>query len=300
MLLFAPLRRLSPLLRAGVAFCLTFTASGLAAGGAWALDDGRDVPRVVSFGGFCVKCDLSSRKLAGARFVGGDFQRAAFIGADLRGAVIVGSNFSGADFSRADLRGSAMTGATFQNADFTRANLVGLEALGATFLEATLQGARLDSGTLLNADLRRVKARGASFAHANLTGANLEAGDFEGASFEDADLLGATLGSGQFAKANFKGARLRGAQLQGTDLTQAINLTKDQVAGACGDRATRLPGGLIARPCVGRLLIVRRVRRPEHERLPLAPAPSGLRREEHDPSVHPHVADGPGVEGDPG
>jgi hypothetical protein len=44
----------------------------------------------------------------------------------------------------------------------------------------------------------------------------------------------------------------------GADLSQARNLTRDQIAEACADHATRLPSGLTGKACVSRLIVVRR------------------------------------------
>ena len=54
------------------------------------------VPRVVLLGGSCVKCDLDTRNLSGARFMGGQFQQASLVGSSLKGASFAGTDFSGA------------------------------------------------------------------------------------------------------------------------------------------------------------------------------------------------------------
>src|ERR1700733_14012057 len=87
-----------------LAFALASMFCALAARQASAAGEGMEVPRIFSLGGSCVKCDLTTRKLSGARFVAGNFQHASLVGSDLRGAVFLASNFSGADFSHADLR----------------------------------------------------------------------------------------------------------------------------------------------------------------------------------------------------
>ena len=80
----------------------TAALSGLAAP-AWALTPDRDVAKMVSFGGVCVGCELSGRRLTGATFMGAKFDRSTLVGADLRGASFHGSSFVGADFTRADV-----------------------------------------------------------------------------------------------------------------------------------------------------------------------------------------------------
>src|ERR1700678_1765178 len=88
-------------------FALASLSGALAAHRASARGDEVEVPRIFSLGGSCVKCDLTTRKLVGAHFVAGNFQRASLVGSDLRGATFLASNFSGADFSHADLRAAS-------------------------------------------------------------------------------------------------------------------------------------------------------------------------------------------------
>jgi hypothetical protein len=76
----------------------------------------RDIPRMVSFGGACVGCDLSGRQLSGARFQGADFSESILIGADLRDASLRGADFSRSDLSSSDLTGADITGADFEGA----------------------------------------------------------------------------------------------------------------------------------------------------------------------------------------
>ncbi|MBB1244980.1 pentapeptide repeat-containing protein [Streptomyces durbertensis] len=81
-----------------------------------------------------------------------------------------------------------------------------------------------------NADLIGARLRGADLRGANLRGAYLIAADLRGADLRDAELIGADL---------------RDARLDGADLSTALFLTPPQAAAAHGDRATRLPTGLV-------------------------------------------------------
>lgn len=78
-------------------------------------------------------------------------------------------------------------------------------------------------------DLSGAKVRRTNLSHANLTRANLSHADLTGA-----DLRGA----------NLAGTILTGTILRGADLRDAINLTKEQLAAAVVDDATRLPSDL--------------------------------------------------------
>ena len=53
-------------------------------------------------------------------------------------------------------------------------------------------------------------------------------------------------------RANLTGAKLQGAKLFGTNLTKAIDLTREQLDEACGDNKTTLPDYLAdfqMKPC---------------------------------------------------
>src|SRR6516165_6223904 len=70
---------------------------------------------------------------------------------------------------------------------------------------------------------------------------------FQQAKLQEADLQDAKLGGAKLQRAN-----LQGTTLQGADLTEAKNLTPDQVKTACGDQNTQLPAyleGLTPPPC---------------------------------------------------
>lgn len=76
------------------------------------------------------------------------------------------------------------------------------------------------------ADLAGVSLRGADLSDADLRGAVLIAADLRGAMLRRTDVIGADL---------------RGADLSGADLTDALYLTRTQVASAHGDATTQLP-----------------------------------------------------------
>ncbi len=65
--------------------------------------------------------------------------------------------------------------------------------------------------------------------------------DLSGASLRGADLSGADATNATFRSADFAGAVLRGTVLRGADLTDAKNLTIEQLAEAIVDDGTILP-----------------------------------------------------------
>jgi uncharacterized protein YjbI with pentapeptide repeats len=258
---FSQLRRSATALlsRISLALCMASFGATLAATQAQAADDGEDTTRVLAFGGMCLNCDLSGRKLPQAKFIGANFAGAAMVGSDLHGAAFFGSNFSGADLAKADLHDATLFGSDFTNTDFTEANLSGVRGHGANFLGANLTRANLSGANLLGSELVRVSARDAQFVGATLFGANLSQGHFERANFKSANLVGANLAGASVAGTDFTGANFAHANIAASDLSQAKGLTQDQIDQACGGPSTRLPAGLVARTCkpgVGNVIVL--------------------------------------------
>ena len=113
----------------------------------------RDIPRMVSFGGACVRCDLSGRQLSGARFLGADFSGSVLIGADLRDASMTGADFSRSDLSRSDLTGANITGADFEGARLREVRLDSAWIRGVSFTGSDLEGASLRGVVFSGVDL---------------------------------------------------------------------------------------------------------------------------------------------------
>jgi hypothetical protein len=107
---------------------------------------------------------------------------------------------------------------------------------------------RQEAGALLASvsELARAGARrGARDRRdADLVGADLRRADLRGASLRGAYLIGADLRGADLRNTDLLGADLRGADVRGADLTDALFLTRPQVAAARGNAATALPAGL--------------------------------------------------------
>ena len=100
----------------------------------------------------------------------------------------------------------------------------------ADFYEAHLEGARLNNTNLANASFRKAHLEEARLRRTILKGANFSLAHLEGAKLLGADLTGADLS---------------GAFLYGTDLTDCIGLTQDQIIRANIDKKTQLPPYLL-------------------------------------------------------
>ena len=78
----------------------------------------------------------------------------------------------------------------------------------------------------------------------DLSGTFIRRTDLSHANLERADLSDADCANAIFRGANFKNAILDRTNLRGADLTDATNLTKEQIGKAILDDTTKLPGYL--------------------------------------------------------
>jgi len=91
---------------------------------------------------------------------------------------------------------------------------------------------------------------GVDLSGADLRDANLAGADIRNANLTEAVMLRANLTGARLQGANFEGTNLRRANLSGANLLSALNLTRKQLAIACGDSSTILPEeGQIIRSC---------------------------------------------------
>ena len=220
-----------------------------------------------SIGGVCPDCDFSGQVLEDAPVIGnlprsdfsgailtrarigGNFVEASFARADLTGATIQSVNFTHADFSGAKLDGAVIAEASFFGADFTGATLRDVRASASSFVDVAFVGARMGGAALQGIDLSRSTFTSAELPDASLTRTRLIDTRFDGADLRGADLTDANASGASFAQADLNGAVLTDANLSGADLSQALGLTPDGLAAACGDADTRLPLGFALRRC---------------------------------------------------
>jgi hypothetical protein len=97
---------------------------------------------------------------------------------------------------------------------------------------------------LAQARLRRASLRFATLSGAELKGADLSSADLTDARLDGADLTDTNLCQAILDGTTFAGAKLAGANVSGTDLTQARDLTQEQIAASVGDAYTLLPQNL--------------------------------------------------------
>ena len=113
----------------------------------------------------------------------------------------------------------------------------------------TLKGKNLAGARLRQADLSLTIMNRTNFAGADLRDVEAYGGVFSSANFAGADLTNARFVGAHLDGASFRGARLSGANFAGAEMARAVGLTQAQLNQACGDEATRLPGGLRIPAC---------------------------------------------------
>ena len=179
----------------------------------------------------------------------GSLENVNFAGADLRGYRLQGANFKGAILIGAklndiDLSGAILNYARLDSATIIRANLEKANLQGAKLKYADLSYASLLSANLRNCDLSKTKLINANLQgdliwSSNLDDANLYKANLSGVNLYEATLINTNLKNTNlsnsddrraiFTDANFDGAILDGAYLWEADLSQAKNLTVNQL-----------------------------------------------------------------------
>ncbi len=139
------------------------------------------------------------------------------------------------------------------NLDLSFSNLSQANLIGANLEGVNLQGANLYKAHLAEANMKQAKLEGANFEGANLFHAQMEkanlykvnlketklfAGSLKGAKLLKSNLVKANLSKDDLSgtnlsRANFQGAILKGANLKGAILSEAKNLTNEQIKLAC-------------------------------------------------------------------
>jgi uncharacterized protein YjbI with pentapeptide repeats len=127
-----------------------------------------------------------------------------------------------------NLSGLDLTGIDLRNTFLFQANLK-----GANLEEANLERANLKEADIERANLKEADIEGANLIEANLIEADLNRANLESANLESANLVVADLHRAFLRGANLNGANLNGANLKGAVLSEADNLTNEQIKSAC-------------------------------------------------------------------
>lgn len=170
-------------------------------------------------------------------------------GEDLSKAQFERVNLGSSDLMEANLAGAVMTNANLQRARLKEADLQSADLTKAQGGRANFEAANLTGAILTKAELPRT-----NFAEANLTDTDLSKAEFGRSVFEEADLTGADLSYANIARAFFTDAKMAGVNLtgaytllshfEGTDLSETVGLSQEQLEIACGDGDTKVPAGL--------------------------------------------------------
>lgn len=169
-----------------------------------------------------------------------------------------GSNFTRADLSSSDLRDTKLDGSKFEKTNLVRASLKGATARKADFSGVLASRTDFSNGDFSGANFQKAETFRSDFSNSNLSGSDLSKAEFGRAIFAQADLTSVSFDFTNLARADLRGATFETApsfenaflfqtRIEGLDLSQATGLESWQVALACGDEDTKLPGAL-ARP----------------------------------------------------
>ena len=140
------------------------------------------------------------------------------------------------DLHSTDLRGLELTNRYMENANLA----------GAHFEGAQLGLARLNNANLTNAHFEGAEVQFAKFDNAKLRNAHFNDAKVTEARFDNTDLIYAHFERVKFSPSSFKDARLFETHFEGADLSSAVGLSEEILAGVWGDSATRLPWGMTA------------------------------------------------------
>ncbi|ABW27749.1 pentapeptide repeat-containing protein [Acaryochloris marina] len=172
-------------------------------------------------GPYLIRADLRSADLRSADLSSADLIRADLSSADLSSANLSSANLSSANLSSANLSSANLIRANLSSADLSSANLSSANLIRANLIRANLSSADLSSANLIRANLRSADLRSANLSSANLSSANLIR----------ANLIRANLSSADLSSANLIRANLSNTFLIRTVLSDAQNLTSDQLEG---------------------------------------------------------------------
>ncbi|GLP70412.1 hypothetical protein TUSST3_70330 [Streptomyces sp. TUS-ST3] len=167
---------------------------------------------------------------------------------DLHEADIRTTDF--ARFWRKDRRAPDLSEADLRQADLTGSDLSGADLRGANLESAVPNQVNFTGSNLSHANASLADLRVSDFTRANLTGADLRASQLVRASLFNANLTGARMDSADVRDTSFLDANLRNVSLSETDLTEARDLTLEQVVSARLYPTTILPEALASNPKV--------------------------------------------------
>ncbi|MBO3464155.1 pentapeptide repeat-containing protein [Aetokthonos hydrillicola CCALA 1050] len=172
---------------------------------------------------------LHNANLKSANFNGVNLSGAYLDRANLNGANLYQANLNGANLYQANLNGALLNRAFLNSSFLNGTNLAGANLNGAFLSGAFLESANLNSSNLNDANLNGANLNRARLMSANLNGAKLVSANFDGANLNGTKLVNANLYGANFNNAEFGCVKSSANQTICTNLTNAKNLTPQQV-----------------------------------------------------------------------
>lgn len=209
--------------------------------------------RMHASSGSCSHCDLSNKKMNGAKLKDSNFSGSSFNNSNLSGGRIDGSNLTGAHFRKALLYriegdNVMMESSVFEDATLTEAVVSNSSLRSANFRRADLSRGHFKSNDFTLSNLTSVKAPSVDFTDSNFHNASLDHMNLTQAKLNNTNLNGASFGYATLDEADFTGANLSDAKMGNVQ-----GLKQAQLDTACGNMNTELPDGLSIPYCEGTL-----------------------------------------------
>ena len=186
--------------------------------------------------------DLSSTDLRSANLRGSNLRKANLQEANLYRVLLSGATLDEANLQRADLFHADLSRATLNRASLHEAFLSSADLSYAKLNGANLQGADLGFYSSIREDIYGTSLKKAELKEADLKGARLYGASLSGANLSGANLKEVDLESAGLSGTNLEGANLEGANLKSVDLTEALNVTQEQLSKALLCETTFLSG----------------------------------------------------------
>ena len=163
------------------------------------------------------------------------------------GCYCMNVNFDNTILTSSDLSFADLRGATFRGATLDRARLLGANAENVDFTRATMYGTNCTKMKSGDASFYRVKGPAADFRKANLTGANFNYAIADLCDFSEADLSFTVLYRTRLYRTKWSESNLFAANFSYAALTEAYNLTDEQLLSTISIRNTIFPNGTFGR-----------------------------------------------------
>jgi uncharacterized protein YjbI with pentapeptide repeats len=214
---------------------------------------------------------FKGRGLYGAQFIKtilpySSFENVDLSGARIEGAELMYNTFNNTVFHKVDIKDADLSYSSFERCEFTSTSIDDVYFDEATFnntlfdysapLKKISEFEEINCTTQLADRMQFTKFNGFGviftkslfcnilFDKADLRFATFDNVKFHNTQFMDSDLAGVT-----FRDVDLSNVEFGNVDLSGSNLTRAYGISTQTLSGTCGNKETRLPPGVIIKPC---------------------------------------------------